>query len=85
MRNDGAFADHVTALTVEGLRELLAEPRPEKTLEVLVERIVPDPEALTCQIEFKAVPGKRKWQSVASPRRRPRSAHQLVRSVALVQ
>ena len=35
---------------------------------VPVERIVLDPEALTCQIEFKAVPGERKWPSVASPR-----------------
>ena len=68
VRKDNALADHVAALTVEGLRELLAEQKPEKALDVLVERIVLDPEALTCQIEFKAVPGGRKWLSVASPR-----------------
>ena len=68
VRKDNALADHVAALTVEGLRDLLAEQRPEKALDVLVERVVLDPEALTCQIEFKAVPGERKWLSVASPR-----------------
>ena len=67
VRKDNALADHVAALTVEGLRDLLAEQRPEKALDVLVERVVLDPEALTCQIEFKA-PGERKWRSVASPR-----------------
>ena len=32
-------------------------------LEVLLERIVLNPEALTCQIEFKAVSGEREWRS----------------------
>ncbi len=67
VRKDNVLADPVAALPREGLRDLLAEQRPEKALEVLVERVVLDPEALTCQIEFKA-PGERKWRSVASPR-----------------
>ena len=68
VRKDHTLADYVIALTEEGLRELLDEQRPEKALGALVERDVLDPEAFTGQIEFEAVPGERKWRSVASPR-----------------
>ncbi len=83
VRKDNALADPVAALTGEGFRELLDGQRPERALGALVERVRLDLEALTRPIEFQAVPGERKWRSVASPRRRHRSPPALVQSVRL--
>ncbi len=68
MRSDDALGRHVASLTVESLRELLDDQGPEKALQTLVERVVLDPAELTCQIEFKTVPGAKPWLSMASPR-----------------
>jgi hypothetical protein len=67
LRADDSLSRHFTGLTIDSLRELLADQEPAKAIETLVERVVLEPD-LTCRMLYKAVPGKAGWRSVASPR-----------------
>ena len=57
VRHDDTLSKQLAAMTVEGLKGLLADHSPEKALEILVDRVVLERD-LTCKIELKAVPGR---------------------------
>jgi hypothetical protein len=68
VRQDDTLSKQLAGMIVDGLRGLLADQGPEKTLQTLVDRIVLERD-LTCQIELKAVPGRQqRWPGVASLR-----------------
>jgi hypothetical protein len=68
VRADNELTVQLANLTTETLKAILLEQGPEKSLHTLVDRIVLEPDLMTCQIELKAVPGKGRWLDVASPR-----------------
>lgn len=84
VRADDALARELSTLTAGKLRSLLAERGPAKTLQSLVERVVLEP-TLECRIEYKAVPGRRQWLSVASPKGRETWPPELTSAVLLIK
>lgn len=82
VRADGALSRQLSSLTVARLRELLADQGPAKALQTLVERITLEPD-LTCRIELKAVPGRQRWRSVASPKGSHTWPPELIQAVTL--
>lgn len=67
VRADDALSRELANLTPEKLRGVLAERAPAKALQSLVERVILEPD-LRCQLEYRALSGRRQWLSVASPR-----------------
>lgn len=66
VRADDALSRDLASLSVERLRTVLADRPPAKALQSLVERVILERD-LTCQLQYKAVHGRRPWLSVASP------------------
>ena len=66
MRADAGFKSHISGLSADQLKDMLAEKDPARLIETLLERIVLEPD-LTCRLYYRAVPGKRQWRSMASP------------------
>lgn len=73
-RKDNALADAVVALTVAGLRELLAGHRPEKLFEALVERVVIDPRRARLSDRIQGGAGWAKVTICGVPRATPQIA-----------
>lgn len=67
IRADDALTRELANLSIDKLRAILADRTPAKALTALVERVVLEPD-FTCQLEYRAAHGQRKWLSVASPR-----------------
>lgn len=67
VRADDVISRELAGLTPERLREILADRTPAKALQSLVERVILDPD-LRCHLEYRALSGRRRWLSLASPR-----------------
>lgn len=83
VRTDDALSRQLASLSLPKLRELLADRDPAKALASLVDRITLEP-SLECQIHYRAVPGRKQWLSVASPRGFDSWPHDVIQPVKVV-
>lgn len=82
LRAEGGLLQHTASLTVAQLREHLAEQGPARAIQTFVERIVLEPD-LTCRLQYKALPGRQAWRSMASPQERDTYPPELIKKLAI--
>lgn len=80
LEREDSLGQHLSALTPDALRRLLAAQDPARRVETLVERVTLEPD-LTCRLLYRSAPGVRSSVSCASPRGSERSA--MVREITI--